>query len=194
MWAHMQWPWNDGRGWHFGNTDHKKGLTAGLALTRPDRDRGWKKFSGIGELDLLSGKPDKYPNMDENRNTALSFMPRPDADYTDSEPEPLRYVFHTDRTEGNAVIDFLPSYELYPGSKARVTVLLNGEEIQTVSVPNSDSLKEENGPRSTLILDNFARVVVPLKNIHPGKQNILTIRPVDPGVSIRAVYLPQKQD
>ena len=192
-WTHMQWPWNDGRGWHFGNTDHKKGLTAGLALTSPHRDGGWNKFADIGELDLLSGKPDKYPNVEENRNTALSFMPRPDADYTNSELEPLRYVFNTDQTEGNAVIDFLPSYELYPGSKARVTVLLNGEEIQTVSVPNSDSLKEENGPRSTLILDNFARVVVPLKSIQPG-QNILSIRAVDPGVSIRAVYLPQKQD
>ena len=131
--------------------------------------------------------------MDENRNTALSFMPRPDADYTDSEPEPLQYVFHTDQTEGNAVIDFLPPYELYPGSKARVSVLLNGEEIQTVSVPNSDSLKEENGPRSTLILDNFARVVVPLKNLGKG-ENTFTIRGVDPGVSIRAVFLPQKQD
>ena len=58
-------------------------------------------------------------------------------------------------------------------------------------MPNSDSLKEENGPRSTLILDNFARVVVPLKALKKGK-NTFTIRAVDPGVSIRAVYLPSK--
>ena len=58
-------------------------------------------------------------------------------------------------------------------------------------MPHSDSLKEENGPRSTLILDNFARVVVPLKNLKKG-ENKFTIRAVDPGVSIRTVYLPQK--
>ena len=67
----------------------------------------------------------------------------------------------------------------------------NGEEVQTVSVPHSDSLKEENGPRSTLILDNFARVVVPLKDLRKG-ENKFTIRAVDPGVSVRAVYLPNK--
>ena len=72
-------------------------------------------------------------------------------------------------------------------------VWLNGNYLQTVAVPNSDSLKEENGPRSTLILDNFARVVVPMKNLKQG-QNTFTVRAVDPGVSIRAVYLPKKPE
>ncbi len=193
-WTHMQWPWNDGRGWHFGNTDHKKGLSADLAIAAPDKNDGWQMFKGIGELDLLHGKPQPFLHPDEvtNRDSAFSFMPRPDGKYPEAKPV-LEYTFETDKAEGNALVDFLPSYELYPGSKARVSVLLNGEELQTVSVPNSDSLKEENGPRSTLILDNFARVVVPLKGLKPGK-NTFAIRGVDPGVSIRAVYLPKKAE
>ena len=189
-WTHMQWPWNDGRGWHFGNTDHKKGLESDLALATPDKVNNWLTFRGIGELDLLSGKPGMVsPNEAENRfctfSTDVNLKDSSKADQT------LEYTFKTDKAEANALIDFLPSYELYPGSKARIAVLLNGEEIQTVSVPNSDSLKEENGPRSTLILDNFARVVVPLKNLKKG-ENKFTIRAVDPGVSVRAVYLPNK--
>ena len=189
-WTHMQWPWNDGRGWHFGNTDHKKGLEPGLALTAPDKVNNWLTFRGIGELDLLSGKPYMVsPNEAENRFCTFSTdVMRKDMDKAD---QTLEYTFKTDKAEANALIDFLPSYELYPGSQARIALLLNGEEVQTVSVPHSDSLKEENGPRSTLILDNFARVVVPLKNLKKG-ENKFTIRAVDPGVSVRAVYLPNK--
>jgi len=189
-WTHMQWPWNDGRGWHFGNTDHKKGLESGLALATPDKVNNWLTFRGIGELDLLSGKPYMVsPNEAENRFCTFSTdVKRKDMDKAD---QTLEYTFKTDEAEANALIDFLPSYELYPGSQARIAVLLNGEEVQTVSVPHSDSLKEENGPRSTLILDNFARVVVPLKDLRKG-ENKFTIRAVDPGVSVRAVYLPNK--
>ena len=189
-WTHMQWPWNDGRGWHFGNTDHKKGLEPGLALTAPDKVKNWLTFRGIGELDLLSGKPSiPSPNNAENDFCTFSTdIMRKDMSKDD---QTLEYTFSTEKAEANALIDFLPSYELYPGSKARIAVLLNGEEIQTVSVPHSDSLKEENGPRSTLILDNFARVVIPLKNLKKG-ENKFMIRAVDPGVSIRAIYLPNK--
>ena len=189
-WTHMQWPWNDGRGWHFGNTDHKKGLESGLALTAPDKVSNWLTFRGIGELDLLSGKPYlPSPNYAENDFCTFSTdVMRKDMNKDD---QTLEYTFSTEKSEANALIDFLPSYELYPGRQARIAVLLNGEEIQTVSVPHSDSLKEENGPRSTLILDNFARVVVPLKNLRKG-ENKFTIRAVDPGVSVRAVYLPNK--
>ena len=72
-----------------------------------------------------------------------------------------------------------------------MSVWLNGEYLRTVAVPNSDSANQENGPRSTQILDNFARVVVPLKGLRKG-ENTFTIRAVDPGVSIRTVYLPNK--
>ena len=112
-------------------------------------------------------------------------------DEKDENAPGLEFTFNTEKAEANALIDFIPSYALYPGRQTRVAVLLNGKYLQTVAVPNSDSLKEENGPRSTLILDNFARVVVPLKNLRKG-ENKFTIRAVDPGVSIRAVYLPNK--
>jgi len=181
-WTHMQWPWNDRRGPHWGNTDHKKGWSADLAAAkavgfdRPEKTDAvvWREFDfGTPGYALTSNA------------AAVGF------DEKDDNAPALKFMFETNKSEANALIDFLPSYALYPGRQTRVSVWLNGEYLQTVAVPNSDSANQENGPRSTQILDNFARVVVPLKNLKKG-ENTFTIRAVDPGVSIRTVYLPKK--
>jgi len=207
-WTHMQWPWNDGRGWHFGNTDHKKGWSDDLIQQSMAKDSNndrsfanpkphWAKFCGMERpFETPAGTAWKTDG-DETASYSLgswALVPAsPDVafDEKDENAPGLEFAFETDKSEANALIDFIPSYALYPGRQTRVSVWLNGEFLQAVSVPNSDSLKEENGPRSTLILDNFARVVVPMKNLKKG-QNTFTIRAVDPGVSIRAVYLPKK--
>ena len=184
-WTHMQWPWNDRPGRHWGNTAHKNGWSADLAAAQPadilalerpaETDAVvWRKFDfGIPGYALSSNA------------ASVGF------DEKDDNAPALKFMFETDKAEANALIDFLPSYALYPGRQTRVAVLLNGEYLRTVAVPNSDSANQENGPRSTQILDNFARVVVPLKGLKQG-QNTFEIRAVDPGVSIRTVYLPKK--
>ncbi len=206
-WTHMQWPWNDRRGWHFGNTDHKKGWSDDLIqhiAKDSNNDRSfanpkphWANFSGMGRpFETQAGTA---WNADGGETASYSLTswalvpasPDVSFDEKDENAPGLEFAFETEKSEVNALIDFIPSYALYPGRQTRVSVWLNGEFLQTVSVPNSDSLKEENGPRSTLILDNFARVVVPLKGLKKGR-NVFTIRAVDPGVSIRAVYLPKK--
>ena len=206
-WTHMQWPWNDGRGWHFGNTDHKKGWSADLIRQTKARNSHfhndfdspkphWVEFRGME-------KPyDEPVGTDWNSNDENAFYtsgswalvpasPDISFDEKDENAPGLEFAFGTDKSEANALIDFIPSYALYPGRQTRVSVWLNGEFLQVVSVPNSDSLKEENGPRSTLILDNFARVVIPMKGLKKGR-NVFTVRAVDPGIAIRAVYLPNK--
>ncbi len=180
-WTHMQWPWNDRPGPHWGNTAHKNGwsadlnatLATGLLPIRPE-ETAW-----IG-LDL--GTPGYTLS---SAAASVSF------DEKDEKAPALNFTFNTDKAEANALIDFLPSYALYPGRQTRVSIWLNGDYLRTVAVPNSDSANQENGPRSTQILDNFARVVVPLKNLKQG-ENTFTVRAVDPGVSIRTVYLPNK--
>ncbi len=206
-WTHMQWPWNDRRGWHFGNTDHKKGWSDDLIqyiAKDSNNDRSfanpkphWAMFRGMERPFETQAGTAWNANGGETASYSLpswALVPAsPDVsfDEKDENAPGLEFAFETEKSEANALIDFIPSYALYPGRQTRVSVWLNGEFLQTVSVPNSDSLKEENGPRSTLILDNFARVVVPLKGLKQG-ENTFTIRAVDPGVSIRAVYLPKK--
>ena len=208
-WTHMQWPWNDGRGWHFGNTDHKKGWSADLirqAVAKNshfDNDFDspkphWAGFSGMEKpYDEPVGtgwnRDDEGASYTTGSWALVPASPDVSFDEKDENAPGLEFAFETDKSEANALIDFIPSYALYPGRQTRVSVWLNGNYLQTVAVPNSDSLKEENGPRSTLILDNFARVVVPMKNLKQG-QNTFTVRAVDPGVSIRAVYLPKKPE
>ena len=206
-WTHMQWPWNDRPGPHWGNTDHKKGWSADLIRQAAPKDSNndrsfanpkphWVKFRGM-EKPYDEPVGTGWTRVDEDASYtsgSWALVPAsPDVafDEKDENAPGLEFAFETDKSEANALIDFIPSYALYPGRQTRVSVWLNGEFLQAVSVPNSDSLKEENGPRSTLILDNFARVVVPLKALKKGR-NVFTIRAVDPGVSIRAVYLPKK--
>ena len=178
-WTHMQWPWNDRPGRHWGNTAHKNGWSADLKAVEADNAPASSGNPWIG-LDL--GTPGY---------TLRSAAADVSFDEKDENAPALTFTFHTDKAEANALIDFLPSYALYPGRQTRVSVWLNGEYLRTVAVPNSDSANQENGPRSTQILDNFARVVVPLKNLKKG-ENKFTIRAVDPGVSIRTIYLPNK--
>ena len=202
-WTHMQWPWNDRRGPHWGNTDHKKGWSDDLGMQFTVKDSHndgsfanpkphWAKFRGMAPAGIdwkVGGNETALPPIPSW--TLAPASPDINFDEKDENAPGLEFAFETDKSEANALIDFIPSYALYPGRQTRVSVWLNGEYLQTVAVPNSDSLKEENGPRSTLILDNFARVVVPLKGLKKGR-NVFTIRAVDPGVSIRAVYLPKK--
>ena len=185
-WTHMQWPWNDRPGRHWGNTAHKNGWSAELASA---------KAVGRVSADLQDANQDAVvwrefdfgtPGYALTSNaSAVGF------DEKDENAPALKFLFGTDKAEANALIDFLPSYALYPGRQTRVSVWLNGEYLRTVAAPNSDSANQENGPRSAQILDNFARVVVPLKGLKQG-QNTFEIRAVDPGVSVRAVYLPKK--
>ena len=202
-WTHMQWPWNDRPGRHWGNTDHKKGWSDDLGMRFTVKDSHnessfanpkphWARFNGMAPAGIdwkVDGNETALPPIPSWTLAPASFDVN--FDEKDENAPGLEFAFSTDKAEANALIDFLPSYALYPGRQTRVSVWLNGEYLRTVAVPNSDSANQENGPRSTQILDNFARVVVPLKNLKKG-ENKFTIRAVDPGVSIRTVYLPNK--
>ncbi len=102
----------------------------------------------------------------------------------------LSYAFETNGGDATAFIDFLPTFRLYPGMKARVVVTADDQPPITVEVPGSSGAEDEVGKiRATAVQDNYVRTRIPLPALAAG-QHTLKIRAVDPGVVIDRVSLP----
>jgi hypothetical protein len=111
-----------------------------------------------------------------------------------SEADPNAPTLHFDfaAQPGNAelLIDFLPTFRIFPGMKSRVAVSVDDQSPIVVDVPGSGGSEDENGRvRANAVQDNYARARVPLPGLTPGR-HVLTIRAVDPGIVIDQLSLP----
>ena len=105
-------------------------------------------------------------------------------DATDASAPTLEYSFKSDGKECKVMIDFLPTFRIYPGMQLRVAIGVDNKLIQTVEVPGSNGKEDENGPnRNQGIRNNYVRASVDLPGL-PAGSHILFIRAVDPGVVI----------
>lgn len=108
----------------------------------------------------------------------------------DTSAPTLTYAFETRGGDASAFIDFLPTFRLYPGMKARVVVSVDDQTPITIEVPGSSGAEDEVGKiRATAVQDNYARTRLPLPALTAGKHRF-KIRAVDPGVVIDRVSLP----
>lgn len=102
----------------------------------------------------------------------------------------LEFDFETTAGDAEAVIEFLPTFRIYPGMKLRVAVSLDEQSPVTVEVPGSSGREDEQGTvRSAAVQNNYVRAQVPLRNLANGK-HVLKIRAMDPGAVIDRVALP----
>lgn len=103
----------------------------------------------------------------------------------------LEYKF-TAKAAGDAemLLDFMPTFRIYPGMKLRVAVSVDDQAATVVEVPGSSGTEDENGrTRNEGVQNNYVRAQVPLKNLVAGKHTV-SIRAVDPGVILDRVSLP----
>jgi Gylcosyl hydrolase family 115 C-terminal domain len=108
----------------------------------------------------------------------------------DAKVPALEYEFKSPGGDAEAFVDFLPTFRIYPGTKLRVAISVDGQAPKVLEVPGSSGTENENGPvRSAAVQDNFARLRVPLESLAAG-EHVLTIRAVDAGVAIDRVSLP----
>ncbi len=99
----------------------------------------------------------------------------------------LTYNFKANGKPTQALVDFMPTFRVYPGTKLRVAVALDGKMLSTVEVPGSDGKEDEKGPnRNQGIRNNYVRGIVDLSTLPEGDHK-LTIMAVDPGVVIDKV-------
>ena len=103
----------------------------------------------------------------------------------------LAFNFETKGGDSDALIDFMPTFRLYPGRQLRVAVSIDDQASVVVEVPGSSGKDDENGPtRRNGIQNNYVRASVPLIHLAAGK-HVLKISAIDPGAVIDRVALPQ---
>lgn len=102
----------------------------------------------------------------------------------------LEFDFQSKAGAAEALVDFLPTFRLYPGTKLRVSVSVDDGEPAIVEVPGSGGAQDENGQtRSLGVQDNYVRARVPLTALTAGNHTF-KIRAMDPGVVIDQIALP----
>jgi hypothetical protein len=88
------------------------------------------------------------------------------------------------------LIDFMPTFRIYPGRKLRVAVSVDGQAPTAVEVPGAGGQEDERGAvRQEGVQNNLVRARVAMPALSPGNHTV-TIRAVDPGIVIDRVALP----
>ncbi|MTV36261.1 glycosyl hydrolase 115 family protein [Duganella radicis] len=102
----------------------------------------------------------------------------------------LQFEVGSSAASGEVLIDFMPTFRLYPGRKLRVGVMVDRQAPVLVEVPGSGGQEDESGSiRQEGVQNNFVRARIPLPALSPGKHE-LKIQAVDPGVVIDRISLP----
>jgi hypothetical protein len=103
----------------------------------------------------------------------------------------LGFTFESKGGDREVLIDFLPTFRLWPGMNLRVGVSLDNQPAEFVEVPGSNGQEDEKGPnRHEGIQNNCVQARLAIPKLKPGR-HVLEIRAVDPGAAIDRVFLPE---
>jgi hypothetical protein len=113
-------------------------------------------------------------------------------DANDDKAPSLEFQFASDGAgiARELLVDFMPTFRIYPGRKLRVSVVVDEQAPMVVEVPGSGGQEDESGAvRQNGVQDNLVRARVAMPALASGK-HVLKIRAVDPGTVIDRVALP----
>ncbi|HVZ64730.1 MAG TPA: glycosyl hydrolase 115 family protein [Lacunisphaera sp.] len=178
--SQVRWPWGEKPGTAAAATpaaDRAWRDAASADRNWRDKAIGWTPIAGLG----ASGR-------------ALALLPASlDSSWKESDASAPALEFDFERgagTTGEVLVDFLPTFRIYPGMKLRVGVGFDDQPVAVVEVPGSSGREDENGTiRSDGIQNNFVRATVPLPALPPGR-HILKLRAIDPGAVIDRISIP----
>jgi hypothetical protein len=180
--SQVRWPWGEPAGTASGVPPLDAGRVWRLAAEADRRaDAGaarWTPVAGLGHTGrAVALKPaglDSSWEPGDGKAPALAF------DFEAGGPDAAR----------DLLIDFMPTFRIYPGRKLRVGVSVDEGAPLLVDVPGSGGQEDESGAiRQEAVQNNAVRARVTMPALLPGR-HVLTIRAVDPGVVIDRIALP----
>jgi hypothetical protein len=108
----------------------------------------------------------------------------------DTNAPTLEFDFTSKGGDTEALVNFLPTFRIYPGLKLRVAVSVDDRAPILVEVPGSSGAENENGAiRSSAVQNNYTDARISLPSLNAGSHT-LKIHAVDPGVVIDTISLP----
>jgi len=108
----------------------------------------------------------------------------------DTNAPTVEFDFTSKSGDAEVLVNFLPTFRIYPGMKLRVAVNVDDGTPTTLEVPGSNGAENENGPiRSAAVQNNYVIAKIPLPDLSAGKHT-LKIHAMDPGVVINAISSP----
>lgn len=176
--------WNSQVAWPWGETKQpdtsKRMMSPDIIRMASSADR--KTGKGLAKWTQTEGLG--------NSGKAMSLLPATLAsawEPEDPSAPTLEYNFRSNGKEGKVLIDFLPTFRIYPGMQLRVAVGVDGQLISTVEIPGSNGKEDENGPnRNQGIRNNYVQATFNLPALTTGNHKFF-IRAVDPGAVIDRV-------
>lgn len=177
--------WNSQVAWPWGEVSKpdtsKKVIDPNMIRNAFSADR--KTSAGNAKWTIVSGLG--------NSGQATALEPvdiRSAWDSADASAPTLEYNFKTNGKQFRVLIDFLPTFRIYPGMQLRIAVGVDNKLIRTVEVPGSNGKEDENGPnRNQGIRNNYVRATIDLPALEAGSHRLF-IRAVDPGVVIDRIF------
>ena len=113
-------------------------------------------------------------------------------DLRDTDAPALEYDFMTtNNVPSKVLVDFIPTFRIYPGMKLRVAVSIDDQPSVLVEVPGSSGAENEYGRvRADAVQNNYARADIPFPALTAGR-HVLKISAVDPGIVIDRISFPE---
>jgi hypothetical protein len=183
--SQVRWPWGE-----------KPGATAmPVSKESTTRDIVWRDAADVDETLVAEGAHWTPVAGLGSTGRAMALLPAADEltwKTEDPHAPTLTYRFNASSTGGSAIVEFLPTFRLYPGKKLRVAVVVDDQPPQVVEVPGSSGAEDEVGRiRQAAVQDNFVRATIPLPALTAGPHT-LKIRAIDPGAIVNRIALPTK--
>jgi hypothetical protein len=177
--SQVRWPWGEEPG---GKASKVQPLDEGrvwrAAADADGRSERWTPVAGLGHTGRAvalepAGLGSSW-EVNDDKAPALEF----------------RFASNGADAARELLVDFMPTFRIYPGRKLRVGVSVDGQAPLEVEVPGSGGQEDESGAvRQEGVQNNFVRAHVAMPTLSSGTHSV-TIRAVDPGIVIDRVALP----
>jgi len=190
--SQVRWPWGE-KGGADGSAATPSSPSEAAPQPQPAPARIWRDAASANrQVASRTARWVSVPGLGQT-SRAMALEPASlSSSWKEGDPNAptLEFDFQGSSAAGDVLIDFLPTFRIYPGLQLRVAVTVDNQVPVLVEIPGSNGKEDERGPnRRDGIQNNYVRATVPLPALSAGS-HVLRIRAVDPGAVVDRVSFP----